>query len=66
MPLGDKIIDNALWAGLNEVDLIHGKGTGKLKQGLRAYLKGHPLVDSYRSGSGAEGGEGVTVVTLKH
>ena len=66
MPLVDKIIDNALWAGLNEVDLIHGKGTGKLKQGLRAYLKEHPLVDSYRSGSGAEGGEGVTVVTLKH
>jgi DNA mismatch repair protein MutS2 len=64
-PLVDKILDNALWAGLNQVDLIHGKGTGKLKQGLRIYLKEHPLVESFRSGIAAEGGEGVTVVTLK-
>ena len=64
-PLVDKILDNALWAGLNQVDLIHGKGTGKLKQGLRIYLKEHPLVNSFRSGNAAEGGEGVTVVLLK-
>lgn len=64
-PLVDKIIDNALWAGLSQVDLIHGKGTGKLKQGLRAYLKDHPLIESFRSGSVAEGGEGVTVVNVK-
>ncbi len=64
-PLVDKLLDNALWAGLNRVDLIHGKGTGKLKQGLRDYLKGHPLVGSFRGGGSAEGGEGVTVVELK-
>jgi DNA mismatch repair protein MutS2 len=64
-PLVDKLLDNALWAGLNSVDLIHGKGTGKLKQALRGYLKEHPLVKSMRSGNPAEGGEGVTVVTLK-
>ncbi len=64
-PLVDKLLDNALWAGLNRVDLIHGKGTGKLKQGLRGYLKEHPLVSTFRTGSSAEGGEGVTVVELK-
>ncbi|MDZ4132593.1 MAG: Smr/MutS family protein, partial [Dethiobacteria bacterium] len=64
-PLVDKLLDNALWAGLNQVDVIHGKGTGKLKVGLRAYLKEHRLVRSLRGGSGSEGGEGVTVVELK-
>ncbi len=64
-PLVDKLLDNALWAGLNRVDLIHGKGTGKLKEGLRSYLKEHPLVGTFRTGTSAEGGEGVTVVELK-
>jgi len=64
-PLVDKFLDNALWAGLSQVDLIHGKGTGKLKEGLRAYLKEHPMVGNYRGGSSAEGGEGVTVVEIK-
>ncbi len=65
-PLVDKLLDNALWAGLTRVDIIHGKGTGKLKQGLRLYLKEHPLVTTYRGGSSNEGGEGVTVVELKN
>ena len=64
-PLVDKLLDNALWAGLGRVDLIHGKGTGKLKQGLRAYLKEHQSVENFRGGGAAEGGEGVTVVTIK-
>ncbi len=64
-PLVDKLLDNALWAGLNRVDLIHGKGTGKLKEALRSYLHAHPLVGKLRSGNPAEGGEGVTVVDLK-
>ncbi len=64
-PLVDKLLDNALWAGLSRVDLIHGKGTGKLKEGLRAYLAEHPLVGAFRSGGSGEGGEGVTVVELK-
>lgn len=64
-PLVDKLIDNALWAGLGSVDIIHGKGTGKLKQGLRAYLKEHQLVENFRGGIAAEGGEGVTVVKIR-
>lgn len=64
-PLVEKLLDNALWAGLNRVDLIHGKGTGKLKEGLRSYLKAHPLVGKMRNGNPTEGGEGVTVVEIK-
>ncbi len=65
VPLVDKLLDDALWAGLGRVDVIHGKGTGKLKQGLRLYLDQHRLVSDYRSGVAAEGGEGVTVVEIK-
>ncbi|HPU01406.1 MAG: endonuclease MutS2 [Firmicutes bacterium] len=64
IPLVDKFLDDALWAGLEQVTVIHGKGTGRLKEGLRAYLRDHPLVKSMRSGGVAEGGSGVTIVTL--
>lgn len=64
-PLVDKLIDNGLWAGLNRIELIHGKGTGKLREGLREYLSTHQLVSAFRSGAAAEGGDGVTVVEIK-
>ena len=64
IPLVDKLLDDALWAGLGQVTLIHGKGTGRLKEGLRDYLRAHPLVKSMRSGVAGEGGSGVTVVIL--
>lgn len=64
LPLVDKLLDDALWAGLGQVTLIHGKGTGKLKEGLRAYLQEHPLVRSMRGGAAGEGSGGVTVVML--
>lgn len=64
-PLVDKLLDNALWAGLNRVDVIHGKGTGKLREGLTRYLREHRLVKSIRLGMPTEGGDGVTVVELK-
>ena len=64
LPLVDKLLDDALWAGLGQVTLIHGKGTGKLKEGLRAYLQEHPLVRSMRGGAAGEGSGGVTVVVL--
>ena len=50
--------------GLPFVRIIHGKGTGKLRQEVRAALKQHPQVTSFEEGGPKEGGEGVTVAKL--
>jgi DNA mismatch repair protein MutS2 len=46
------------------VRIIHGKGTGALRQVVREFLRGHPLVASVEGGGNTQGGEGVTVATL--
>jgi len=51
-------------AGLYQVRVVHGKGTGTLRQVVREKLAKHPLVKSYRPGGYGEGGEGVTIATL--
>ena len=51
-------------AGLPFIRIIHGKGTGKLRQEVRACLKAHPYVTSFEEGGDKEGGEGVTVAKL--
>lgn len=61
----DRYLDDAYNAGLSEVNIIHGKGTGALRAGVQAFLKRHPLVKGYRMGNYGEGDAGVTVVTLK-
>ncbi|GFP76762.1 endonuclease MutS2 [Clostridium fungisolvens] len=61
----DKYLDEAYMAGLGEVSLIHGKGTGILRKSINDMLKSHPHVKSYRLGEYGEGGTGVTVVQLK-
>ena len=60
----DRYLEKAYMAGLPFVRIIHGKGTGKLRQEVRAALKSHPHVDSFEEGSPKEGGEGVTVAKL--
>ena len=61
----EKYIDDALLAGYPRVSIIHGKGTGALRQGVREYLKNHRSVKSMRFGEASEGGIGVTIVELK-
>lgn len=61
----DKYLDDAYLAGLNQVTIIHGKGTGALRVGIMDYLRRHPHVQSYRAGTFGEGEMGVTVVTIK-
>ena len=60
----DKYLNDAFMAGLSTVSIIHGKGTGTLRQAVRKKLDNHPLVESYRPAGYGEGGEGVTIVEL--
>jgi len=61
----DKYLDEAVLAGLHQVRIIHGLGTGALRKGVREYLQRHRAVKSMRSGVHGEGGTGVTVVEIK-
>jgi DNA mismatch repair protein MutS2 len=60
----DKYIDDAVIAGLHEVTLIHGKGTGALRKSIHDFLKTRPNVAEFRIGKYGEGETGVTVVRL--
>jgi len=62
----DRYLNDAFMAGIYQVRIIHGKGTGALRQAVRDQLARHPLVKSYRPGGYGEGGEGVTIAELAH
>ena len=61
----DKFLDDCSLAKLETVRIIHGKGTGKLKNGIHQFLKNNSHVKSFRLGTFGEGEMGVTVVTLR-
>ena len=62
----DKYIDDAYLAGVYTVTLVHGKGTGALRQALWTAIKKEPRIASYRAGMYGEGDAGVTVIEIKH
>jgi len=65
LSLIEPFLNHASLAGLQEVFLVHGIGTGILAKAVRDYLKGHPLVKGFRKGDRSEGGEGVTIARLE-
>ncbi len=60
----DRYLDDAALAGMGRVTIIHGLGTGALRDAVRAHAGGHPLVKSIRPGERGEGGDGATIVEL--
>ncbi len=65
IPLVDKFLDDCFLAKLQIARIVHGKGTGKLRQGIHSFLKKNKRVKSYRIGTYGEGEMGVTVVEIK-
>jgi DNA mismatch repair protein MutS2 len=61
----DAYLDDALLAGREEVRVVHGHGTGRLRDAVREHLRAHPAVASLRAGDEREGGNGATVVRLR-
>jgi len=61
----EKFLDRAFLQGLGRVYIIHGSGSGKLREGIRKYLSGSPYAESFRPAEDHQGGQGVTVIELK-
>ncbi|MBW3565484.1 MAG: Smr/MutS family protein [Acidobacteria bacterium] len=60
----DVFLDRAILDGKRAVRLIHGHGTGRLRDAIREYLRKHPAIESWRPGDEREGGDGATIAVL--
>ncbi len=60
----ERYLDQAAVARAGRVTVIHGHGSGALREAVRAVLSGHPLVREWRPGERGEGGDGATIVEL--
>jgi len=65
LPVVDLAIDSLVIAGLHEITIIHGKGTGKLRAAVHQHLRKHPQIKTFRLGTFGEGEDGVTIAELK-
>jgi DNA mismatch repair protein MutS2 len=65
LPIVDKYLDDCYMANLENARIVHGKGTGRLRDGIHSFLKKNPHVKGYRMGTYGEGEMGVTVVSFK-
>jgi DNA mismatch repair protein MutS2 len=65
LPALDRFLDGALLAGHEQVRVVHGHGTGRLKSAVREFLESHAQVATHRPGGPGEGGDGATVVTFR-
>ena len=61
----DMFLDSAVRSGLNEVTIVHGKGTGVLRKAVQTHLRKHPNIRTFRLGVYGEGEDGVTIAELK-
>jgi DNA mismatch repair protein MutS2 len=61
----DRALDQAVLGGLGELRIIHGKGTGALREAISEMLNGDGRVADFRMGGPGEGGAGVTIVRLR-
>lgn len=65
LPLVDRLLDQAILHGCRQVDIIHGVGTGRLREAVQEHLKRHALVKKFHPGPQHLGGQGVTIVEIK-
>lgn len=65
LPIIDKYLDDCYISNIPSVRIIHGKGTGRLREGIHTFLKKHPHVSTFRLGTFGEGEMGVTIVEFK-
>lgn len=65
LPIVDRTIDHALIRGLETIEIIHGLGTGRLKEAIRKHLKEHSYVKHFGSDEQSRGGAGVTLVAIR-